>query len=177
MLRRHAWRACDGRKTIALDRAAVRFDYPQSWYVQPASDGLTLFDRKPPAYQSRLEVSYFAGPPVSDGESPVADFVDRVTSKPRDNATYGPLREEIRRGIELAWRDTCFHAAWTTRHACLRACLARRDGVHCLITYEYWGDDQTHRDDVWETVLETLVLGRVMIDPTSGSHPQDEVRT
>lgn len=158
LLRRRAWWTRDGCKTIAAHRAIVQFDYPRTWSAEQLSDGFAVFDRKPPAHQSRIDVSYFAVPFVGVNEPPVADFVDRVTSRPRANATCGPLREEIRRGIELAWRDICFRADWTARHASLRACLARRGGVHCLITYEYWGDDDEHRDEVWETALATLVL-------------------
>ena len=165
---RHTWRPQKGWKTIVLDRGAVQFDYPRSWFVEPTTGSVALFDRKPPADANRLEVSYFRTRPIDWSELSIADLVDNVTSKPRENATCGPLREEIRGGIELAWRDTHFRSDASGARACFRVCVARRGGVHCLITYEFWGADQTLCDSVWETVLDTLALDRVIADPARG---------
>lgn len=164
----HFWRTRPGCKTIVVDRGAVQFDYPRSWFVQPNSGSVALFDQKPPAHESRLEVSYFSLPPLDWSGLPVADLIDRVTSKPRDNATCGPLREEIRRGIELAWRDVYLVSPQSGRRACFRTCVARRGGILCLITYECFGADHSRHDEIWETVLETLVLDRAVRDPRLG---------
>jgi hypothetical protein len=168
LLPRHMWQTLQGCKTIVLDRGAVQFDYPRSWFVEPSPGSVALFDRRPSAYESRLEVSYFRSPSVDWSGLPVADVVDRVTSKPREHATCGPLREEIRRGIELAWRDTICFSPKSPQRACFRVCVARRGGIHCLITYEFWGADRTLCDDVWQAVLETLVIDRAVVDPTRG---------
>lgn len=61
--------------------------------------------------------------------------------------------------MELAWRDTRFVSDSPPQRACLRACVARRGGIHCLLTYEFWCTDEAGGDEVWYTVLETLVLG------------------
>lgn len=172
----HTWRTRQRCKTMVLDRGAVQFDFPRSWLVEPAPDSVTVFDRRPPADESRLTVSYLRQPAVDWSGLPVADLVDRLTSKPRDNATCGPLREEIRRGIELAWREMFFALPRSPRHVLFRVCVARRAGVICLITHEDWagarGKKRGRHDDVWLTVLDTLVLDRVVVDPARG--PQIE---
>jgi hypothetical protein len=164
----HGWQTRPGCKTIVLDRGAVQLDYPRSWLVVPTSGSIALFDRQPPAYENRLEVSYFRGPPVDWSGFPLVDLVDSVTSRPRKHASCGPLREEIRRGIELAWRELYFSAEPPRDGVCFRVCVARHGGVHCLITYESLDTGQCCPDDVWECVLDTLVLDRGIADPARG---------
>lgn len=166
LLRGHFWPARQGCNTLVLDRGAVQFDYPRSWVVQPTTGSVALFDRKPPAGEHRLEVSYFRTPPIDWSGLPAADLIDGVTSRERDNARPGPLREEIRGGIELAWRDVRFVSPESRRRACFRVCVARRAGIHCLITYEFWGDP-ARPDEIWHTMLDTLVLDR------RGAHRND----
>ncbi|MEX2179783.1 MAG: hypothetical protein WD801_13795 [Gemmatimonadaceae bacterium] len=170
LLPRHSWTTRDGCKAIVLDRGAVQFDYPRSWSSQPSGTSVALFDRKPPD-GNRLEVSYLRLPPADWSELPVADLVDRVTSRPRERATCGPLREEFRRGIELSWRELTFtpEQAWLASHGmCFRVCVARRGSVHCLITYEFRSVDRAQCDDAWDTVIETLVLDRTIANPAAG---------
>jgi hypothetical protein len=167
----HLWRTLEGCKTIVLDHGAVRFDYPRSWVVEPAAGSVALFDRRPPADENRLEVSYFRIPPIDWSELPVADLIDRVTSREREHATCGPLREEFRAGMELAWRDVNYVHERSGRQACFRVCVARRGSVLCLITYEFWSGDRSRPDGIWQTVLETLVLDHVVRDPTLGPSP------
>jgi hypothetical protein len=103
-------------------------------------------------------VSYVKVPPLHASTLPLADIVDRWTSKPRKHATCGPLREEIRDGIELAWRDFRFAHPWSGQIVWFPVCLARRRGVQCLITFEFWGADRTRGEEIWQTLLETLTL-------------------
>ena len=166
----HTWSTRAGCKTIVLDRGAVQFDYPRNWNAEPGAGSVALFDRTPPK-GNRFEVSCMRLPPVDWSGLPVADLVDDVTSKPREHATCGPLREEIRRGIEICWRDVTFapHEAWLARRAmCFRVCVARRGGIHCLVTYEFRRIDRARCDAAWDIVLETLVLDRVIADPLAG---------
>lgn len=167
LLQGHFWRTREGCKTIVLDRGAVQFDYPRSWTVEPCAGSVTLFDRRPPADESRIDVSYFRLPPVDWSGLPVADLIDGVTSKERDNATPGPLREEFRRGIELAWRNVRFVAPGSQARACFRVCVARHRSIHCLITCEFHGANP-RADEIWETILDTLVLDRPVHDVARG---------
>lgn len=171
LLQGHFWQTRLGCKTLVLDRGAVQFDYPRSWIVEPCTGSVALFDRKPPADESRLDVSYFRLPQVDWSGLPVADLIDDVTSRERDNAKAGPLREEIRGGIELAWRDVRFVAPRSQRRACFRVCVARRGSIHCLITHEFFGD-HARSDEIWHTILDTLVLDRLVHDATRGPAPE-----
>lgn len=170
LLPNHTWTSRAGCLTMVLDRGAVQFDYPRSWTAKPGTGSVALFDRTPPR-GNRLEVSCMRIPAMDWPGIAVADLVDHVTSKPRNNATRGPLREEIRRGIELASRDLTFAPPqqWLAFQAmCFRVCIARYGGVHCLITYEFRRADRTRCEQVWDIVLETLVLDRVIADPLAG---------
>jgi hypothetical protein len=168
----HGWHTRPGCRTIVLDRGAVQFDYPRSWIVVPSTDSVAICDREPPANQSRLEVSFLRLPlPEYEELPPAADLVDRVTSPARDNATNGPLREEIRHGIEVAWRDIFLGSTPRRPDGLFRVGIARRGAIHCLITYEWLGGHQARRDDVWEEVLDTLVLDRSISDPARGPAP------
>ena len=169
----HRWQTRAACKTIVLDRGAVQFDYPRSWVVVPNSESVAICDREPPANQSRLEVSFFrVAVPECEELPPAADFVDRVTSRKRENATYGPLREEIRRGVEVAWRDILLRAPTKRSAALFRVGIARRGSIHCLITYEYFGARRERCDEVWEELLETLMLDRSS-DRPHGPGPDD----
>lgn len=166
----HGWHTRTGCRTIVLDRGAVQFDYPRSWMVDPRAASVALLDRKPPN-GNRLEVSCLRLPPRDWSRLPVADLVDEVTSKPRKHVVRGPLREEIRRSIEIAWRDSTFvpEQAWLAHHAvCLRVCIARLGSVHCLLTYEFRCLHRARCDDAWNTVLDTLQLDRIIADPCAG---------
>lgn len=165
----HRWVTRAGSKTIVLDGGAVRFDYPRSWVVVPTTGSIAVCDREPPGHESRLEVSYFRLPIPEEVElPPVVDFVDRVTSRDHENSTYGPLREEIRRGIEVAWRDIMAAPRPASSTVRFRVGIARHGSIHCLITYEFLGPNQDRCDAVWEDVLDTLVLDRVISDPARG---------
>ena len=170
LLPNHTWTSRAGCLTMVLDRGAVQFDYPRSWSAQPGAGSIALFDRTPPK-GNRLEVSCLRLPAVDWSGLPIVELVDQVTSKPRRNATPGPLREEFRRGIELALRDLTFAPPqpWLASQAmCFRVCMARYGGVHCLITYEFRRADGARCEDAWDVVLETLVLDRVIADPLAG---------
>ena len=160
LLRNRAWTTRDGCNTIILDRGVVRFDYPKSWSAEPQGRSVALLDSAAPE-ANRLEVSYIRVPGVDFSKLPVTELVDGVTSQPREHATCGPLREEIRRGIEMCWREVTFTPAepWRGEETvCFRVCVARHRSVHCLITYEFRRDDAERCDAAWDTVLDTLAL-------------------
>lgn len=170
LLRKHRWTTREGCKTIVLNHGAVQFDYPRSWAVSAGADSVSLYEH-PPRKGNRLEVSCLYFPPVDWSELPVADLLDDVTTLERERVTPGPLREEIRRGIELAWRDlTVFpRRRWLAHRAiCVRVCMARYGNAHCLLTYEFRRKDRARCEEAWENVLDTLVLDREIADPAAG---------
>lgn len=47
-------------------------------------------------------------------------------------------------------------------------CIGLGSGVQCLITFDYWEDDGDRVIPVWDTVMESLVLGLYIRDPRTG---------
>lgn len=170
LLRGHRWTTRDGCKTMVLNRGEVRFDYPRSWAVSPRRNKVALYERAPHK-GNRLEVSCLHFPPLDWSELPVADLLDDVTTVEREQVTPGPLREEIRRGIELAWRDMTVvpRERWLAYFAmCVRVGMARYGNAHCLITYEFRKRHRARCEDIWDNVLDTLVLNDEIADPAAG---------
>jgi hypothetical protein len=148
------------------DRGAVRFDYPQDWIVSPDADSVTFYDKEPPADDSRLTLSVVRLPPVDWSGLPVAALVEtgmRGDERPID--TWGPIREAQRAGLDLAWREVSFRDAAGEREARSRICVARHSTVQCLITFDFWAADLERCEAAWQTVLETLELGKFVADP------------
>lgn len=63
----HGWRGRARCKIFVADSGAVRFDYPQDWFVILDEDSVKLSDKVPPNDDSRLVVSYLRLPPVRNG--------------------------------------------------------------------------------------------------------------
>jgi len=162
---KHGWRTQPGHKTIVLGRGMVRFDYPASWIVTPGSMSVVLED---PARTNRLETTYVSM--TAFGQEPfppVADVLDHMTSSIfADRVQYGALREEIRRGIEIAWRQSPLKTRDASERT-LRGCIARRATVDCILIHAYPSEDP-EAAAVWETVLDTLVLDTLIRDPRRG---------
>lgn len=72
----HGWRARPGCKIFVADRGAVRFDYPQDWFVLLDEGCITLCDKEPPDDNSRLSVSYQRLPPVNWSGLPVVALLE-----------------------------------------------------------------------------------------------------
>ena len=62
----HLWTATGGFRIAALDRGAIRFEYPQDWFCLPDEDSVKFYDRGPPADNCRLAVSRRMMPEAAD---------------------------------------------------------------------------------------------------------------
>ena len=102
---RHGWRARAGCKIFVADRGAVRFDYPQDWFVSPDDESVKFYDQEPPDDDSRLEVSYVRLPPLDWSGLPVNSLVEAaMQGEERPIHARGPMKEARRGDLELAWR-------------------------------------------------------------------------
>src|SRR5947208_13957128 len=87
----HGWRARPGCKIFVADRGAVRFDYPQDWFVVPEEDSVKLCDKEAPGDDSRLPVSYLRLPPADWSGLPLAALLDsRMREDGRAVHTWRP---------------------------------------------------------------------------------------
>src|SRR6185503_21312694 len=63
---RHGWKARPGYAICAIDRGAIRFDYPAGWHVRADSDSLSIRDHPSPDDNCILAVSRMRLPPIAD---------------------------------------------------------------------------------------------------------------
>ena len=173
----HQWTATTGFRIAALDRGAIRFEFPQDWICVPDEDCVKFYDHKPPADNCRLAVSRQRLPELTDRIELSALVRSAAQGDSRGLYQTSDLCQITRPSIELAWVEFQFTDLDLKHEARSRFCFARGAGVSALITLEFWQEDSERFIPVWEHVMNTLSLGEFILDPTSGArvqrnHPQ-----
>ena len=164
----HGWRAQPNHKILVLDRGALRLDYPETWVVKYEDDCVKIFDKEPPDDECVLGVSYHRWPTAGQGLS-VAELVR--SSLERDERSYiavDPIVEVDRMDFVLAWGQGRFIDSRTNLEACARLCLARKDEIQALVTFDFWRSDLESCDEYWRSFLSSMRLCQWIGDPKSG---------
>jgi hypothetical protein len=165
----HLWRTKPGYKIFVADRGAVRLDFPESWVVVPGDDSIKFHDQAPPADDCTLQLSILRLPPADWSGLPLARLVREIVDHDsRAILSRGEVVEVRRRDLELAWAEVRFTDPNEHREAHSRACLARKDNIQPLLTFDYWADDAPRLTPVWDEVLRSLRLGLNIEDPSFG---------
>ena len=168
----HLWTATGGFRIAALDRGAIRFEYPQDWFCLPDEDSVKFYDREPPADNCRLAVSRRMMPEAADR----VGLGELVTGMPRgDDRSLLQTTEvfhERRGSMELAWVEFQFTDPELKHEARSRFCFARGSGLYALVTFEFWQEDSERFTPIWDHVMNTLTLGEFILDPASGARVQ-----
>ncbi len=166
----HRWKSAPGYNICAINRGAIRFDYPQGWDVNADEDSLKIRDFPEPDDNCVLAVSQMHLPTEVADFVPVSELV-RVSaaSDERDIRERHDVVEMKREdGIELAYAEVRYFDPKQKRDAFSRLCMARGSGVYCLITFDFWVEDAAKVEPVWEQALRSLILGVYIKDPTKG---------
>jgi hypothetical protein len=164
----HGWRAQPDHKILVLDRGAVRIEYPRAWHVVPAADCIKVHDRKPPADDCVLAVSYHWWPAIARDLS-IATLVRSAMDACEPPLTVAePIVEQTRMDLVLAWAERRYLDPREKREACTRLCLARRDEIQALLTFAFWPADLPRCDALWHAFLASLQLGEWVADPLRG---------
>ena len=121
----HTWTAKPGFKIFVADRGAVRFDFPESWVVQPAEDAIGFYDKKPPDDDCTLKLSVLRLPPDIDWRGlPLAKLVQDMVDHDTRNVLDRQELVEVKRGdLEICWAELRFIDPNECRVAHSRACL------------------------------------------------------
>jgi hypothetical protein len=165
----HRWRAASGYQICVMGRGAVRFDFPQTWVMEPDTVSFKFYDRVPPDDDIRLEASYNWIPPVNWSRFLLAQLLDSiVTDDYRGLDATGEIESVERDGLRLVWRETSFEDPVENREARSRISIGLGTSVQCLITMEYWPEDAHRAIPVWDEVIRTLELERCVGDPRLG---------
>ncbi len=135
----------------------------------PVSDSIEFYDYQPPNDNCRLAVSYLRLPPVDWGKLPLSNLVKNAfEGDERDIFHRGNIVEKQLSHLEYAWQEIRFNEPNEHREAISRLCVARGSGIQALITTDFWPEDARKATAVWNTVLETLILGRRIDNPLAG---------
>jgi len=128
---RHVWKAKPGYAICAINRGAIRFDYPHGWDVSADSDSLKIRDHPEPDDNCVLAVSQMHLPRELADQVPLRQLVaSSMDNDPRDIRGRGDVLEIQREdGIELAHSEIrCFDPT-EKREAFSRLAIARGSGV------------------------------------------------
>src|SRR5438270_3047490 len=134
----YGWKAKPGYNIFVADRGAVRFDFPESWALHPGENGsIKLHDQEPPDDDCVLQLSVFHLPPEHDWHGlPMAKMLHDCMEggdDGREVTSVGPILEDHRGGMDLAWRETGWlDATQDKRPALTRTCLAHKELVQVL---------------------------------------------
>lgn len=165
----HNWTSKPGHRIFVAGRGALRFDVPEDWHFEPDTKSFRFLDRKPPNDDCRLEASYNLLPPGDWTDFPLTSLLKRVVRDDDRNITQkGEIIELKRQTARIVWTQFKFIDPNENRDAYSRICIGLGSGVQCLITFDYWVDDAERLNPVWDTVMDSLVLGLFIRDPRTG---------
>jgi len=165
----HGWTASPGFRIAAIDRGAIRFEFPRDWICIPEEDSVKFYDCNPPADNCRLAVS-------NQRRLEIANRVpldELLTALAHDDLRGLHRTMEVvhqrKHSLELAWVEFQFNDSQLKHDARSRFCVARGSGICALVTFEFWQDDIDQFEPVWEHLMKTITLGEFILDPTSGA--------
>lgn len=164
----HGWSSKPGYNIFAADRGAVRFDFPETWLIRPGDKGSIKFhDCPPPDDNCTLEMSIFYLPEIDWSGLPLSLLVDEVTKNDKRGViSQGEIVTFRRPRAEVAWREVRFIDPNEHREAHSRIAVARWSNIQPLLTFDFWADDAPKLEPVWDEVMNSLVLGDYVEDPT-----------
>jgi hypothetical protein len=167
---RHGWKSKPGNAICAINRGAIRFDYPRSWHVSADEGQVNLRDAPEPDDNCVLGVSQMQLPAQVADQVPIRELVMGTIQEKDFDRIDGSNVVEVPRedGMELAYMEIIHLDQESQRQACTRIAVARGAGVYCLITFDFWQEDATKFEAVWKEVLRSLTLGVFVKDPTVG---------
>lgn len=165
----HSWTAPAGYKILVLDRGAVSFNIPEAWFVAKF-EPIEIHDAKPPDDNARISVSFWQFPPGIDWTGlPLAPLLSKATEGSKlEILERSEVFTSPRTDLEMVWAQHRFMDPVEKREAYSRFAFARGWDVQVLITFDFWVSDLEKSDPVWDEVLRSLQLGRVIEDPTQG---------
>ncbi|RMG10999.1 MAG: hypothetical protein D6728_09575 [Cyanobacteria bacterium J055] len=165
----HNWKGTPGTRIFVAGRGALRFDVPHDWYFEPDEKSFRFLDKKPPNDDCRLEASFNLLPPANWAEFPLVPLLRKVVKEDdREVIETGKIVQLKRQTARLVWTELKFIDPEEKREAYSRICIGLGSGVQCLITFDYWADQAEKLTPVWDTVMNSVVLGLFIADPRTG---------
>jgi hypothetical protein len=168
----HSWKAPAGFKIVVLDRGAVSFNIPEKWFVAKMEPTFEMHNAAPPDDDARLSVTFFRTQPGIDWSGLPADaLLQQSLQGVADRETVGTsgITRVPRTDIEVVWAEQRFiDPVEKPREAFTRVTLARGFDIHAIISFDYWVNQAAQFRPVWNEMVRSLQIGRVIADPTKG---------
>ncbi len=176
----HGWRTTKPSNSLFVaHRGAVSFEFPREWEITPTGKGtLMLRDNPYPDENMRIEVALIQlynadGTLVRqtntqvEWEHDLKDMFEEMMRKdPREMLALGKLREAFNPEFELLWQQFTHIDREENRKVHTRTCFARANGVHAIITFDFWPEYSSQANRVWREMLATMKVGEYISDPT-----------
>lgn len=165
----HNWQSEPGNRIFVAGRGALRFDVPDDWHFQPEDNSFQFLDDKPPNDNIRLEASFNLLKPANWAECPLAPLLRNILKEEKRNVTdFGKIEHFKRQTARFVWTQIEFIDPAEDRRAYSRIAIGLGSNVQCLITMDYWVEDSEKAVPVWDTVMNSVVLGLFIRDPRTG---------
>lgn len=168
----HSWKAPAGFKIVVLDRGAVSFNIPEKWFVAKMEPTFEMHNAAPPDDDARLSVTFFRTQPGIDWTGlPVDTLLQHSMKDISDRDTLGTSTPTHlpRTDIEVVWVEQRFiDPVEKPRQAFTRVTLARGFDIHAVLSFDYWVNQAGQFRPVWNEIIRSLQIGRVIADPLRG---------
>jgi hypothetical protein len=168
----HTWKAPPGYRIFVIDRGAVSFNFPTSWVLTKLEPTVEILDAEPPNDNARIMATLWnLRQDVDWSGLPLDQLLVQSTTggeSERDILEKSEIFQPKRPDLELAWTEHRFLDPVEKREAFSRIALARYAGIHLLITFDFWVDDQRRMHPVWDELVRSLQMGRKIADPLKG---------
>ena len=69
--------------------------------------------------------------------------------------------------MEALWLQARLSDPETGRDKCTRLCVARADLTQAIMVFEFDPEEQASFDPAWRTLMDSLVVGDYILDPTT----------
>lgn len=165
----HTWKSPPGFKIVVMDRGAVSFNIPENWVITEY-EPFTLRDAHPPDDEAGVQITMWRFPPGIDWTGLPLDklLTDAMKGTDKDVLEKTPIGRLARTDIEIVWTEHRFIDEKEKREAYSRFSFARGFDVQALFTFSFWVTDAGWCRPIWEEMMRSLQLGRVIQDPTKG---------
>jgi hypothetical protein len=105
--------------------------------------------------------------PVS--EIPLALYMREITEPDGSGGFHCESICSLRRPpMEAAWVEIGYDSEFTKGHLCKRVFVGRAGSTRAIITLDFKPADRKRMEPVWDTVIETIVIGDYLEDPRTG---------
>lgn len=165
----HQWKVKSGHKALVAGSGAVRLDFPRTWIFEPGPTAARIYDRRPPREQGRIQMSYSYLPPCAWDMFPLQPTVENMLRAYPDALGISPVHTLYRLGWRLVWGEVHRLDSQDGRPLRCRTAVALGTTVVVLLSFDFYESERPRMEPVWDTLLETLDIGKCIPDPTTGA--------